>query len=126
MLDQNLINNSTRIEGAIARLSKDNELQFHYDPVGQIHGDGPIHFLVEIDELLFIAWEDTYSKTMIVNPVTRFDLEELDEVGANDVWSLVRLPHSSSDCIQFGEMSNSELSIAYKHMERCLLVSPHY
>ena len=36
---------------------------------------------MEVNDLTFMAWEDSETGTMIVNPTTRFGLDELDEIG---------------------------------------------
>lgn len=63
-----------------------------YDPGGDIFGDGPIHYLVEVGYLVSMAWESNDSGLMVVNPITRFDLDGLDELGAEEAWTILRMP----------------------------------
>ena len=105
------------IHNALARLSCIEDSRFHYDPTGQIYGEGEIHYLVEVRGLFLMVWENGNTKTMIVNPLTHFDLDELGELGAEEAWTVLRVPALLEECIQFHEMSESELVDAYRRME---------
>lgn len=48
----------SEIRDALLRLSCIGRTRFHYDPAGQVFGDGEIHYLVEVTGLFFMAWED--------------------------------------------------------------------
>lgn len=108
---------------AMLRLSCIGRTRFHYDPAGQVFGDGAIHYLVEVGDLFFIAWEDNDSKTMIVNPITRFDLEELADLGDEDAWTVLHVPAGLAEGIQFREIDNAELNEAYRRMEGRAMVA---
>lgn len=105
------------IRDALARLSCIGCKQFHYDPEGQVFGDGEIHYLLEVSGLFFLAWEDTQARMMIVNPITRFDLDELEELGAEEAWVVLHVPVELSESIQFREVSCAELIDVYRRME---------
>ncbi|MES2758091.1 MAG: hypothetical protein V4693_12015 [Pseudomonadota bacterium] len=104
------------IREAMLRLSCIGHAQFNYDPSGRVFGDGPIHYLVEVGDLCLIAWEDNHTRTMVVNPITRFDLVELGELGAGDPWTVLRVPAESAQSIQFREIEEAELIEAYRKM----------
>jgi len=107
----------TVIRDALARLSCIGCKQFHYDPAGQVIGDGEIHYLLEVSGLFFLAWEDTDAGMMIVNPITRFGLDELVELGAEEAWMVVHVPLRLSEGIQFREISVAELIDTYRRMK---------
>jgi hypothetical protein len=104
------------IREAMLRLSCIECIPCQYDPVGQEVGEGPIHYLIELSNLFFIAWENSETGTMVINPITRFDLDELDELGAIEAWTILRLPNDPLKGIQFREIDNVELSKAYSQM----------
>lgn len=106
------------IREAMMRLSCIECIPYHYDPDGQIVGEGPIHYLVELGDLFFIAWENNDTGNMILNPITRFSIDELDELGAGEAWMVLRLPAHLAQRIDFREISNIELNEAYLHMAR--------
>ncbi len=117
---------TTEIREAMLRLSSIGLKRYEYDHTGQIFGNGPIHYLVEVSDLLFIAWENSDTCSMIVNPITRFSLDELEEVGSLEAWTVLRVPATLADGIQFREIGNTELNAAYKalkdemrHMSSC-------
>jgi uncharacterized protein YbdZ (MbtH family) len=105
------------IRDAMLRLSCIGRTQYYYDPAGQVFGDGPIHYLVEVDGMLFMAWENNEIGNMIVNPITRFDLNELEELGAEEGWTVLRVPTGRAECIQFLEINKATLREAYYRME---------
>ena len=80
-------------------------------------GDGEIHYLVEVTGLFFVAWMDNDSRMMIVNPITRFCLDDLEELGADEAWTALHVPANLSDAIQFREIGDVELSDIYRRME---------
>jgi len=106
-----------KIRDAMLRLSCIGRTQFHYDPAGEVFGDGAIHYLVEVGGLFFIAWEDNDTNTMIVNPIMRFDLEELADMGDEDAWTVLLVPAGMAESIQFRVIDNAELIEAYRRME---------
>jgi hypothetical protein len=118
------MNEIRRIRNALQRLSCIARLPFQYDPVGQIVGAGPIHFLLEFNDLFFIAWEDSGSGTVVVNPLTRFDLDELSELGAMEAWTVLRVPKNLGEAVQFREIDNVELSEAYCQMSKNAIAKP--
>ena len=63
-----------------------------------------------------LTWEDSETRTMVVNPITRFNLAELDELGAAEAWTALRVPAALTDSIYFREIHSIELSEAYHHM----------
>jgi hypothetical protein len=101
----------------LSRLSCIGRMRFYYDPVGQVFGDGAIHYLVEVSGLYFLAWEDNDTRTMIVNPITRFDLDELGELGGEEAWMVLHVPATLAEGIQFREIDDAELVDAYLRME---------
>lgn len=105
------------IRNALARLSCIGRKQFHYDPAGQVSGDGEIHYLVEVSGLFFLAWDDTETRMMIVNPITRFGLDELEELGKEEGWTVLHVPLELSEGIQFREISGAELIDVFRRME---------
>lgn len=105
------------IRDALARLSCIGRKKFHYDPAGQVFGAGEIHYLVEVSGLFFLAWEDADTGMMIVNPITRFGLDELEELGAEEAWTVLHVPLGLSEGIQFREISSAELIDVYRRME---------
>lgn len=105
------------IREAILRLSCIERMQFHYDLAGEVSGDGPIHYLLEVGDLFFMAWENNITGNMIVNPITRFRLDELGELGAEEAWTVLRVPADLMEGIQFREIDDVELSKAYFRME---------
>lgn len=72
------------IRGALSRLSCIEQMPCCYDPTSEIFGEGPIHYLVEVDDQYFIAWGNDETKTIIVNPIKRFSLDELEELSAEE------------------------------------------
>lgn len=73
---------AAEIRQAMLRLSSIALKQFQYDPTGQAFGDGPIHYLVEIDNLLFIAWEDNDTGMIVINPIIALTWTSLKNWGA--------------------------------------------
>jgi hypothetical protein len=67
--------------------------------------------------VLFIAWEDNDTGAMIVNPIIRFSLDELEELGAEEAWTVLYVPAELSEGIQFREMGDAELVDVYQRME---------
>ncbi|MYN11391.1 hypothetical protein [Pseudoduganella aquatica] len=67
--------------------------------------------------LFLVAWEDNATEMMIVNPITRFGLDELAELGAEEAWTVLREPDALADGIQFREIDEGELVDAYRWME---------
>lgn len=117
----------SEIGDALLRLACIGRTRFHYDSAGQVFGDGEIHYLVEVTGLFFVAWEQRDTRVMIVNPITRFSLDELEELGAEEAWTVLRVPAELSTGIQFREIDNAELIDVYHQMEaraRGELVSP--
>ena len=108
---------TTEIQEAMLRLSRIELKQCQYDPTGQVFGDGRIQYLVEIRDLLFIAWENKDTGSVIVNPITRFDLDELEELGSYETWTVMHLPATLNEGVQFREIENSELNNAYRRSE---------
>lgn len=107
----------TEIRDALLRLSCIGRRQFHYDPAGQVLSDGEIQYLIEVSGVFFVAWEDNDTGTMIVNPIIRFSLDELEELGAEEAWTVLYMPAKLSDGIQFREMGDAELVDVYHRME---------
>lgn len=107
----------SEIRDAMQRLSHIANRQCCYDAGGDLFGDGPIHYLVEVGHLVFMAWESNDSGLMVVNPITRFDLDGLDELGAEEAWTILRMPTGFTEGIQFREIANEELAEAYHRME---------
>jgi hypothetical protein len=105
------------IRDALLRLSCIERMRFHYDPAGRVLGEGEIHYLVEVTGLFFVAWKNSDSGMMIVNPITRFGLDELEEVGTEEAWTALHVPAELSDSIQFREIDGNELIDVYRRME---------
>lgn len=101
------------IHNALQRLSCIGSKQFQFDQYGQIFGNGEIHYLVEVRGLFFVAWEDHDEKKMIVNPITRFELDELIEVGIEEAWMVVSVPAELHEGIQFNEIDSQQLIESY-------------
>ena len=101
---------------AMVRLSSMQQKRYRYDALGEVGGEGPIHFVIEVDEQFFLAWEDNDTRTMIVNPITRFGLAELDELGATELWTVLHVPKTLTDGIHFREIDGPALSEAYGRM----------
>jgi len=112
------------IREAMLRLSCIERIPCQYDPAGQIVGEGPIHYLVELGNLLFIAWENNDTGAMVVNPITRFELDELDELGAAEAWTVVRVPTDLAEVIQFRVIDNVELNEVYRQMVGRAIAAP--
>ena len=51
-----------------------------------------------------------------MNPITRFKLDELDELGADEAWTVLRVPTKQTESIQFREIDEVELSEVYCRM----------
>lgn len=101
-LDKKTVTHEMReIREAMLRLSCIGNRKHSYAQNGDIYGDGPIHYLVEIGYLFFMAWEWNQSGAIIVNPITRFDLDELGELGAEDAWTVIHAQHGLMEPIQF-------------------------
>lgn len=113
---------TTEIEDAMRRLSRIARMLYQFDGAGLIFGDGPIHYLVELGGLLFIAWENNETGTMIVNPIVRFELDELEEMGAP--WTVLRVPAELTEGIHFRTVDDIELSAAYHRMEAQTFTGP--
>lgn len=107
----------TEIRDALLRLSCVGRREFHYDAAAQVLSDGEIHYLIEVSGMFFIAWEDNYTGAMIVNSILRFSLDELEELGAEEAWTVLHVPAELSEGIQFREMGDTELVDAYHRME---------
>jgi hypothetical protein len=106
----------TEIRDALMRLSCIGDVLFHYDPSGQVFGDGEIHYLVEIIGRFFMAWESSDTRMMIVNPITRFNLDELEELGAEEAWTVLHVPAELSNGIRFRDIDIVELKDVYCRM----------
>lgn len=104
------------IREAMLRLSCIACTQYVYDPEGRVLGDGAIHHLLEVDNQFFMAWEHNNTGSVIVNPITRFKLDELDELGADEAWTVLRVPTKQTESIQFREVDEVELSEVYCRM----------
>ena len=104
------------IRAAMLRLTSIEQMEFRYDSEGQIFGDGEIHFLVEVGGQFFLAWEDNETQTMIVNPITRFELDALVELGSVEAWTVLCVPPTVAEGIQFREIDNAELNEVYSRM----------
>lgn len=63
-----------------------------------------------------MAWKDSETGAMIANPITRFGLAELDELGAAEAWTVLHVPAALTDSIHFREINGIELSEAYHRM----------
>lgn len=61
---------------------------------------------------------------MIVNPITRFGLDELEELGAESAWTVLHVPAELSESIQFREIGDAELIDVYRRMEARPLPAP--
>lgn len=107
------------IREAMHRLSSVALKQCTYDRMGQIFGNGPIHYLVEIGNLFFIAWENNDTGTLIINPITRFNLDELEELGAAEIWKVMCVPTTLNKDIEVREIENKYLEAAYRRSEAC-------
>lgn len=105
------------IRDALLRLSCIGRRQFHYDATGEVSSDGEIHYLIEVSDVFFIAWEDNDTGAMIVNPIIRFNLDDLEELGAEEAWTVLCVPTALSEGIQFREMGDAELVDVYRRME---------
>lgn len=112
------MNEEKSMRTAMLRLSGIARMQYHYDPFGDFFGDGPIHFLVEVSDRFFVAWEDNYTRLMIVNPITRFDLGTLEEMGLEEAWTVLCVPAISAEGIFFREISIAELNAVYYRMRQ--------
>jgi antitoxin component of MazEF toxin-antitoxin module len=112
------------IREAMLRLSCLGHIPCKYDPESEIVGEGPIHYLVELGNLLFIAWENNDTGAMVVNPITRFGLDELDELGAAEAWTVMRVPADLAEAIQFREIDNVELNETYRQMAGRAIAAP--
>jgi len=106
------------INAAMLRLSSIARMRYHYDPLGDVFGDGPIHFLVEVGDRFLLAWEDNDMKAMIVNPITRFDLGSLEELGLDEAWTVLHVPAKAANGISYRQIDNAELNDVYVRMER--------
>lgn len=104
------------IRDAMRRLSCIGCTSYRYDPSGRAFGNGPIHYLVEVSDMTFLAWEDSETGTIVANPITRFDLAELDELGAAEMWTVLHVPAVLTDGIRFREIDGAELREAYHRM----------
>jgi hypothetical protein len=111
------MNEIREIRDAMSRLSCIGRTRFHYDSIGRIFGDGEIHYLIEVSGLFFVAWKDNDTEMMIVNPITRFGLAELGELGAEEAWTVLRVPDALAEGIQFRDINDVELVRAYRRME---------
>lgn len=107
----------TIIEKAMMRLTAIDGTEFWYDPAGDVFGNGPILYLLQIDHLTLIAWSNDITKTVIVNPITRFKLEDLLELGNAEKWAILYIPPKRTTCIGFVEIDELAIINAYKHMK---------
>ncbi len=112
------------IREAMLRLSCIEGIPCHYDPTGQIVGEGPIYYLFELANLFFIAWKNNDTAAMVVSPITRFDLDELDELAAVEAWTAICVPTDRAEGIQFREIDNVELDKAYRQMVGRAIAKP--
>ncbi|MCG2585826.1 hypothetical protein [Massilia sp. TS11] len=102
-----------RIREAMLRLSRVTRTDFYYDPAGTVFGDGPIHYLIEVDGLNFMAWEHNQGGNMIVTPISYYELDELQELGTDEPWTVLSVPRDLTEGVQFREIDSVELSAAY-------------
>lgn len=106
------------IHRALMRLACIGRAQFAFDPGGQVFGDGEIHYLLEVSGMYFLAWKDSDTKVMMINPITRFDLDELEELGADEAWTVLNVPASLEEGIQFRKIDSAELVGMYRRMQK--------
>jgi hypothetical protein len=110
-----------RMREAMLRLTSFRDIQYQYDPANTVFGDGPIHFLVEVEDKFFVAWENNDTGVMIINPITRFDLDELEDLGFEEPWTLLRLPATVPEGLQLLKCDKARLSDVYHRMEQGLI-----
>lgn len=108
---------TNEIRSAMWRLSCIERTPYQYDAAGVVFGSGPIHYLIELGDKFFLAWQNDQSGTVIVNPITRYGLEELDELGAYEPWTVLNVPAALDQGIRFREIDAAELAKAYRKME---------
>ena len=103
---------------AMRRLTRIGQVRYEYDPAGVISGEGPMLYLVELADLLFTAWENQETGTIIVNPITRWDLFELvEELDGPCPWTVLRVPVELTEGIQFREVDAAVVEAVYHQME---------
>jgi hypothetical protein len=78
----------------------------------------------QYSNLFFIAWENNDTGAMVVNPITRFGLDELDELGAAEAWTVRCVLPDLAESIQFREIDSVELSEAYRQMAGRAIAQP--
>lgn len=64
-----------------------------------------------------MAWENSDTKIILVNPITRYGLDELSELGAEEAWTVLYVPQELSQGVQFREIDDAELCDVYSRME---------
>jgi hypothetical protein len=65
-----------------------------------------------------MAWENKNTEEMIVNPITRLGLEELGQLGAEELWTVLHVPADLTVAIQFREIDFDQLIATYRRMEK--------
>jgi len=106
-----------QIHNAMYRLADVVQMPHEYDGLGLIPVEGPMPYLIELGDQFYTAVEDIGTGAVIVNPITRFDLDELCEVGALDAWLVMHVPDEITERIQYRNIGEAELVRVYQRME---------
>ncbi|NVM80187.1 hypothetical protein FHW83_006032 [Duganella sp. SG902] len=108
------------IYDAMLRLSSIGCVEYQYDALGHLFGFGEIHYLVEVNDLFLIAWANNDTGTMVVNPITRFELDELEELSTKEAWTVLHVPIKLTEGIRFRVIDADELCEVYRSTEKRL------
>ena len=58
------------------------------------------------------------SQVILAQGVTRFTLDELEELGSLEAWTVLHVPAKLDERIQFREIGSAELNVAYQTLKR--------
>src|SRR5450830_1194949 len=75
--------NQIRIDSAMAMLTEVASISHVFDEDAAELGCGPIHYALDLDDQLYLVWEDDDTKKIVVVPVECWELGNLLEAIVN-------------------------------------------
>jgi hypothetical protein len=110
-------------QAAMHRLSHIAAIHHQFDEHALTPGAGVIHFVVELESQLCLAWENDDTGEMIVSPIVCWELENVLEA-LSAPWPVLSVPADSAKAIRFRDLQDDEVKAAYRRMERKAIAAP--